>query len=38
MHPWGLLAGDGSVDKHHLRKRGHFAYVTLNYGLAEELR
>jgi hypothetical protein len=34
-HPCGLLAGDGSVDKNHLRKRGLFAYVILIRGLAE---
>src|SRR4051794_36302008 len=41
--PWleyctlGLLAGDGCVAKHHLGKRGLFAYVTFSYQLAAEL-
>jgi hypothetical protein len=34
----GLLAGDGSVAKRHLRKRGLFAYVISRKGLAGELR
>jgi hypothetical protein len=34
-HPCGLLASDGTLAKNHLRKRGLFAHVSFNCGLAE---
>ncbi len=38
LHPCGLLAGDGVVDKHHLRERGLFAYINVSQEVTEEVR